>query len=107
MIEVQVRRDEKGDFLSFQATGHADYAPHGEDIVCAAVSALVQTTVLGLAHHVGIKPEIKVKAGYLRCNIPENAAKKKAEVRLLLEVMLTGLREIKKEYPKYLELKEQ
>ena len=26
-------------------TGHADYAPHGQDIVCAAVSTLAQTFV--------------------------------------------------------------
>lgn len=26
-------------------TGHAGYAPHGKDIVCAAISALVQTFI--------------------------------------------------------------
>ena len=28
--------------------GHADYAEHGKDIVCSAVSAVLQTAQLGL-----------------------------------------------------------
>lgn len=28
--------------------GHADYAEHGKDIVCAAVSVILQTAQLGL-----------------------------------------------------------
>lgn len=31
---------------SIEATGHANYAEHGKDIVCAAVSALLQTLEL-------------------------------------------------------------
>lgn len=30
---------------SIEITGHAGYAPHGQDIVCAGVSTLVQTLV--------------------------------------------------------------
>jgi hypothetical protein len=30
------------------ADGHANAAPHGQDIVCAAVSAILQTAALGL-----------------------------------------------------------
>lgn len=28
--------------------GHANYAEHGQDIVCAGVSAIIQTAILGL-----------------------------------------------------------
>lgn len=34
--------------LSLTVSGHAGAAPHGEDLVCAAVSALVETLALGL-----------------------------------------------------------
>lgn len=30
-------------FVSYSVSGHANYAPHGQDIVCAAVSALYTT----------------------------------------------------------------
>ena len=33
---------------SITVCGHANYAPHGQDIVCSAVSALWQTLVLSL-----------------------------------------------------------
>ena len=28
--------------------GHAEYAPHGQDIICAAVSALLQTFIMSV-----------------------------------------------------------
>ncbi len=39
MIRIRVRRQAEG--MELSASGHADYAPRGEDIVCAAVSALL------------------------------------------------------------------
>lgn len=34
--------------MKIEAVGHSNYAEHGKDIVCAAVSAIMQTTLLGL-----------------------------------------------------------
>jgi hypothetical protein len=34
--------------INISAEGHANYAEHGKDIVCSAISAIVQTTVMGL-----------------------------------------------------------
>lgn len=104
MIRVQVKRQRSGEITSFAVKGHAGYALHGEDIVCAAVSALVQTTVLGIAENIGLEPDVTVKDGYLNCKLPVMNEKEKELVCLLVEVMLTGLREIKKQYPKYLYL---
>lgn len=42
MIRVSITEN------AVNVTGHADYAPRGHDIVCAAVSAIVQTAILGL-----------------------------------------------------------
>lgn len=39
MIRVRYQRD--GDSHSLTMDGHADYAGHGEDIVCAGASAIV------------------------------------------------------------------
>lgn len=44
MITVTfIMRD--GEYSGFTAQGHAGYAPTGQDIVCAAVSALTQGTI--------------------------------------------------------------
>ena len=41
MIKIEMMDTDKG--YSLAVSGHADYAPAGQDIVCAAVSVLVQT----------------------------------------------------------------
>lgn len=41
MIKIEMMDTDKG--YSLAASGHAGYAPEGQDIVCAAVSVLVQT----------------------------------------------------------------
>lgn len=46
MIKVNVKMN-SGDIV-IDVKGHAGYAPHGQDIVCAAVSAILQTAVLGI-----------------------------------------------------------
>lgn len=38
MITVTLAKDKSGALIGYQVSGHAQQAPHGEDIVCAAVS---------------------------------------------------------------------
>ena len=47
MINITVKK-RKGSYLDFLSKGHAGYAEEGQDIVCAAVSALIITTVNSL-----------------------------------------------------------
>ena len=43
--------------------GHAEYAPEGQDIVCAGVSALTQSLVLSLEKLTDDKIEYEVSSG--------------------------------------------
>ena len=43
MIKVKVEKDK------ITITGHANYADYGSDIVCAAVSATVMTSIEGIS----------------------------------------------------------
>ena len=43
MIKIIYVADPEGGKLTMRAEGHAGYAPAGQDIVCAAVSCLMQT----------------------------------------------------------------
>jgi uncharacterized protein len=49
MLEVTFYRDERDRPAGLRARGHADFADCGEDIVCAAVSAILQAARIGLA----------------------------------------------------------
>ncbi len=45
MVKISVYQDGGGRISGFRCTGHAGYANSGQDIVCAAVSALTVTAV--------------------------------------------------------------
>ena len=44
MISVTVYKDKNTHYTGFRCDCHAEYAEHGEDIVCSAVSVLTFTT---------------------------------------------------------------
>jgi len=47
MITVTIVKD-GFDYKGIRSEGHANYAPHGQDIVCASISALIQTAIQGI-----------------------------------------------------------
>lgn len=109
MVRVEVYRSASGEVRGFLAAGHAGYAEKGDDIVCAAVSALTQTAVNALEEHAAVKPVVEVdkKSGRLRCELPAVLDPKQAErAQIILESMVTGLRGIAREYGDYIQLKE-
>lgn len=94
-------------FLGFKAKGHTGYAPAGQDIVCAGVSTLVQTTVLGLEELVGLDLQIEQeqKQGLFYCRIPPTSDKKKLEqADLLFRLMYLGLQQIANQYRKHVQI---
>ena len=94
-------------FIGFEAKGHTGYAPAGQDIVCAGVSTLVQTAVLGLQELVGLEPEIEQqqKQGLFKCRIPNIVDERKREqADLILNIMYLGLQQIAQEYRKYVQV---
>lgn len=51
MLVVTFYRDKRGRLSGLHARGHADFADQGKDIVCSAVSAILQAAHLGLREH--------------------------------------------------------
>ena len=77
--------------------GHAGYAPAGQDIVCAAVSALM----LALAERMQEKNlvrELIMRPGYMR--IAMRGAEKETEL------VKCGLKQLQRRFPRYVEVKE-
>ena len=73
MITIRLWRLADGSINGFAVNGHADYAPKGQDIICAAVSAVTQAALLGLTT-CRIKPRGKNKRGILILHV--NAGRK-------------------------------
>jgi uncharacterized protein YsxB (DUF464 family) len=80
-------------------TGHAEYAEHGADIVCSAVSVLAQT----VANELQVYCEVNIQkmSGYMFV-----LANKGLESKILLDLFYNGIREIACQYPKYVQIKE-
>ena len=48
MVSIEIQRNSDGQVVGCHMSGHAGYDEHGFDIVCAAVSALSASAMLGL-----------------------------------------------------------
>ncbi|MBO5291732.1 MAG: ribosomal-processing cysteine protease Prp [Lachnospiraceae bacterium] len=105
MMTILVRKDSTGAYQGFTCMGHAGYAKRGKDIVCAAASILVFTTVNALDEIAGEKLDVvqNEDAGLLDCRFPQGIHEKGT---LLMDTMLLGLKDIQVTYGrKYIELK--
>lgn len=110
MTGIKFFKTERG-WLGFQAAGHAGYADFGEDVVCAAVSALTQTAVIGLRKVLAIDCllEVDEETGLMLCLLPAGlAAEKWDQAQLVLEILYAGLADIStnEDYQRYVSLKE-
>lgn len=69
MVRVAFRTTANG-ITAFWAEGHSGFAAAGEDVVCAAISALTQAAVLGLCEVASIAVSVVVNDGFLHCELP-------------------------------------
>ncbi len=103
MIQIVIFRDEKGFVNGVKATGHDKSAPEGENIVCAGVSTLVQTALLGVGKELKRGVSYKVEKGdfYFRLKEPPDEL-----TEAVLETMVLGLREVQKIRPQGVHIKD-
>ncbi|HAQ08138.1 MAG TPA: ribosomal-processing cysteine protease Prp [Bacillus bacterium] len=106
MIRATINRTKSGSIQSFTISGHAGFAAHGSDIVCAGVSAVSFGAVNSIISLTGITPDIEQGAdGFLRCDIPGNLPKETQEkIQLLLEGMVVSLQTMERDYGKHIKL---
>lgn len=97
MIEIRIFRDAQGAVVGFRVSGHARAAAHGKDIVCAAVSALTQTCLLGVGEYLGRDVDYHVASGNLSVELKQEPD---ALTSAIFETMILGLTEIEKIHPK-------
>lgn len=102
MITVTVSRTQKGEVVHFYANDHANYDKKGNDIVCASVSVLLQTTVLGLTDYLNLPVDIQSKNGHFDCILKLSTP----EAQAIIETMILGLKKIEKTYPSHLNIVE-
>jgi Predicted ribosomal protein len=101
MIDITVFT-KKDEYVGIESKGHAGYANEGEDIVCAAVSALMINTVNAIEVFTNDKFTCNQKDGYLELHLT-GATGEKSE--LLMKTLVMGLTGIQENYgDKYIKI---
>lgn len=97
MTDAVIYRGQAG-MLGFEIVGHAGFAEAGEDIVCAAISAISQTAILGLTEVLKLEVDCTIddERGRLRAMLPKGAPQ---GAQIILGTMVEGLVSIHRQYP--------
>ena len=103
MTTVAFFADEEGRLLGFEAKGHTGYAHAGEDIVCAAVSALTQSVLYGLTEVLNAPVEYQQRNNGAMLKVqfrPEAGPEAVEGGQVLLKTLLGSLQAIARDYPR-------
>ncbi len=111
MLKVQFLRkfppDEQetspGVLVGFIIKGHADFAEHGQDIVCAGASAIAQAALLGLKDFLGERVSFQKGPGFLEVSIDTEAASE-TQSKAIMRVLELGLQSICRAYAGYIDI---
>lgn len=90
---IIVRRSEKG----FTVSGHAGYAPHGQDVVCAAVSTLLQGFLLSVDNLTADELNTDIGAGKALIEYGNLSSSGK----LLVDSFFVAVKMVADEFPDY------
>lgn len=106
MINIQINYKDN-DIIEVDCKGHSGFAPKGNDIVCSAVSAIVQTALLGLIEISADEVVYTRKDGALVFKCPRPKDKTEGiKQQTILRTMLLGLRDMKSGYKAFIKLEE-
>ena len=98
---------EKDRITGFSISGHSGYAEAGQDIVCAAISAVVTMAEATINEVCGAKAKVRVKEEDARITLTLPASCDEEEtVQAVLAGMMLTLCSMRDDYPDYIEVLE-
>lgn len=106
MTEVTIFK-KNNEITEVVCDGHTFYGEKGEDIVCAALSSVVQTAALGLMTVAGVNLDFErdEERGYLRMALPENLTEQQRhDCSIILDTMLMGISDLYEGFSDFIEL---
>ena len=97
MLEVVFHRDSHNRLSSIFARGHAEFA-HADDVVCAAVSAILQAARLGLEEYAHVALEARQRSGDFFIRWPERV-RDDERVRAIATTAELAIGQIARQFP--------
>lgn len=98
MIEAVFTRDAQG-FAGVRVAGHAGYAAHGGDIVCASVTSAVQLCCNGVTEILQVPARVGTDDGIISVTLPQA---RNAQAEAFLAALHLHLTLLEEQYPAYL-----
>ena len=86
----------------FEVKGHSDYAPEGEDIVCAAVTSAVRLVECAVNDVLGLEASVKVKEqdASISLKLPSGLGQtNESTCQTLLVALMVHFVQLAEEYP--------
>ena len=105
MTKVEIFR-KNGNIIGYKASGHSGYSEQGSDIICSATSTSLQMTLIGIQEVLKLKVDFKINDGFLDVDLKNISLDKLIQTNILTEAMAIFLKELTKQYPKYIRLVE-
>ncbi len=91
-----------GRWWGFKAGGHSNFDESGSDIVCAAVSALTQTALIGLSQvaKASLRHHVDQRRGQLNVVLSRKVEQGSLnQAQTILATLNAGLKQIAQDYP--------
>ena len=103
MINVDITLNDEGRVTDIVMDGHADFAEHGSDIVCAGASAVVFGSVNAIIGLTSERPDIDYDddGGYFHVRSVDT---NNEQAQLIMQAMLISLQTIEDEYSDFIKL---
>ena len=106
MTRCEFRRENER-IVGFSVSGHSGYAEAGQDIICAAVSAVVGMAEATINDVCGAKAKVRVKEEDARITLTlPTSCDEEDTVQAVLAGMLVTLCNLRDDYPDYIEVME-
>ena len=108
MTTITIERQQNS-IIQVECKGHTGFARNGEDIVCASVSSITQTALLGLLNVAKVKVNCTKndEQGYLKFEIVGDLDKEKRhECDMILETMVEGIKDLEDGFSKNVKLED-
>jgi uncharacterized protein YsxB (DUF464 family) len=104
VLEVTFYRDDGDRWCGILARGHTDFAAHGTDIVCAAVSAILQAARLGLTQYGRAGVAARQEPGELELDWGEDQCDLES-VQAIVTTAQLAIDQIARRFPKHVRLR--
>ena len=108
MVDVVLRCTQDGEFRELQASGHANFAARGNDIVCAAISVLSRTAESFLIKDVNVGVLVNApQPGQYALVVTDSSRHNIEQLRFLALFLTEGFTGLQRDFPENLSFKQE